>query len=169
MTVRTQRAIAIVTMAASLLATAHAAQGVEGAPEVHGSADAFATPGMALAWGVLRGNDDAGTLVVIRIVTNPAAHAEVTVTGSDPFTGQESVVPATARGGGVVDVRVPRAHFAAFPRTDMQFRAPGAAANATLHVYYLGVPDTTPEFNDEGKLEAYLRERLAQVRAGKPP
>jgi hypothetical protein len=37
-----------------------------------------------------------------------------------------------------------RAHFAAFPRTDIVFGAAAAATNASLLVYYLGVPDPRP-------------------------
>ena len=33
-------------------------------------------------------------------------------------------------------------------------------------VYYLGVPDTTPEFADDAKLDAYLDKTLARARAG---
>ena len=42
-------------------------------PEVHGSADAYAAPGVALAWGVLRGADERATVVVVRIVWVPVA------------------------------------------------------------------------------------------------
>lgn len=167
MNLRMRRAVGLSALASSLLLAAHAAYTADAPREMHGSADAFAVPGMALAWGVLRGADDARTVVVVRIVVDPTLYGDVTATGSDPFSTQKDAMPAVPKGGGVVDVRVPRAHFAAFPRTDLQFRA--QAPNAALRVYYLGVPDTTPEFNDEGKLDAYLRERLAQVRGGKPP
>jgi hypothetical protein len=33
-----------------------------------------------------------------------------------------------------------------------------------LTVFYLGVPDTTPEFADAAKLDAYLAERLERAR-----
>ena len=42
--------------------------------------------------------------------------------------------------------------------------APAADAVPVLLVYYQGVPDTTPEFDDAVKLEAYLAERLRRVR-----
>ena len=42
----------------------------DGPREVHGSADAFAAPGVALAWGVLRGATEADTRIVIRIATD---------------------------------------------------------------------------------------------------
>ena len=42
----------------------------DGPREVHGSADAFAAPGVTLAWGVLRGATEADTRIVIRIATD---------------------------------------------------------------------------------------------------
>ena len=35
--------------------------------EVHGAHDAWAEPGLALAWGVLRGRDETRTRVVVRV------------------------------------------------------------------------------------------------------
>ena len=59
-------------------------------------------------------------------------------------------------------MRIPRASFADFPRTEWHF---GAADGKTqLQVFYLGVPDTTPEFADESRLDAYLDDRLAKLR-----
>jgi hypothetical protein len=76
-----------------------------------------------------------------------------------------------APSAGIVNLRMPRAHFAAFPRTELRFYAPTsspAAPAESLLVFYLGVPDTTPEFADEAKLDAYLRERIARMRGSKP-
>src|SRR6185437_3934366 len=39
--------------------------------EAHGSADVYAAPGVALAWGTLRGPSEAATSVIIRIVADP--------------------------------------------------------------------------------------------------
>jgi hypothetical protein len=57
-------------------------------------------------------------------------------------------------------VRIPRGSFADFPRTEWQFL--GSGKEPRLTVFYLGVPDTTPEFADEARLDAYLEERLAK-------
>ena len=51
---------------------AMAAQPADSPRTMHGSADAFAAPGVVLAWGVLRGADDASTTVVVRIAADPA-------------------------------------------------------------------------------------------------
>ena len=78
-----------------LAAAAFALAGAAGLPpagaaaparEVHGQADAFAKPGIALAWGILRGADEAATQVVLRIAADPAMWPRVAVAGVDPFT-----------------------------------------------------------------------------------
>ena len=45
-----------------------------------------------------------------------------------------------------------------------------AALRPALMVYYLGVPDTTPEFASEAGLRAYLDDAVAKARpaAGRP-
>ncbi|NDP41499.1 MAG: hypothetical protein GZ089_02070 [Aromatoleum sp.] len=165
-----------VTRALLLLASCSLASGVavrghaaEAPRELHGMADAFAAPGVALAWGVVRGASEAATLVVVRIVTDPVAYPWVAVAGRDPFTqAQRSLLPVTPTAG-VVDLRAPRAHFADFPRTEFRFYDSTAADRHDapgLVVFFLGVPDTTPEFATEDKLEAYLADRMARLRGG---
>ena len=148
---------------------AHRASAADMPREVHGSADIFSAPGVALAWGVLRGASEVATLVVVRIVADRDAFASMAVIGLDPFTQrQQPLLPMTPTATGV-DVRVPRAHFADFPRTELRLFG---SANATqtdapkLVVFYLGVPDTTPEFASEAALESYLALRIARARAG---
>ena len=130
---------------------------------VHGSHDAYSAPGIALAWAVARGADEASTAIVVRIVADPARYAWVAVRGVDPFTKAEQALAPPRAIGGATDVRIPRAQFADTPRTEWRFFATEAAARAgaaSLVVYYLGVPDTTPEFADAAKLDAYLAGRL---------
>jgi hypothetical protein len=141
---------------------------VEPPRQVHGSADAYATPGVALAWGVLRGADEAATVVVVRIVTDPQVYPVIAATGSNPFSQRRQVLLPPTKSDGSVDVRVPRAQFAEFPRTELSFYgATPALQSATpqLVVYYLGVPDTTPEFASEANLAGYLADRIARLRA----
>ncbi len=68
---------------------------------------------------------------------------------------------------GVAELRVARTHFADFPRTELSFfDASAPAPPASLVVYYLGVPDTTPEFANEAALAAYLDDRIAKLQDG---
>jgi hypothetical protein len=141
-------------------------QGADLPREVHGSADAFAAPGLALAWGVLRGADDATTLVTIRIVADPATYARVAITGRDPFTQAERPLLAPTATKGLADLTIPRSHFADFPRTELRlYASPTGDAAPVLVVFYLGVPDTTPEFAQAQKLDVYLAERIERARA----
>jgi len=146
-------------------AFAHAESDAAGALGVHGVADAFARQGVALAWGVLRGKSETDTIVVIRVETSAPGYAFVSADGIDPFTQQRKSLRSPTRAGGGVDLEIPRAHFADFPRTEFKFAAAESASAPTLIVYYLGVPDTTPEFPTRDALGRYLADRLARERS----
>jgi hypothetical protein len=132
------------------------------AAEVHGKVDVFTAPGVSLAWAVARGADEAKTFVVIRVVPDLARFRALSVTGRDPFSKADKVLVAPTPLTAKFDVRLPRAGFAEFPRTELRFL--DAAGKLQLEVYYLGVPDTTPEFADSARLEAYLGDRTSQLK-----
>lgn len=130
------------------------------AGEVHGQTDAFAAPGVALRWAILRGADEARTSVVVRVVTGPVVRA-LLVKGMDPFTKEEKTLVNVAATAGCLEVRIPRATFSEFPRTEWHLL--GSEKVPQLVVYYLGVPDTTPELADEQRLQAYLDDRAPKA------
>lgn len=132
------------------------------AGEVHGASDAFAGEGVAIVWGVLRGASEESTVVVLRVTADARRYNRVEVAGVDPFTRAAKIrFPVTSLGAGL-DLPLPRAGFADHPRTELRFAGP-----ESLTVYYLGIPDTTPEFGSAVALEAHLAARMAQLRAGK--
>jgi hypothetical protein len=136
----------------------------------HGSSDVYTAPGVGIVWGVERGTSEAEAVVVIRIATDPGIYPWLTVRGINPFTNAETSLLQPTAVERSVDVRIPRAQFADHPRTEMRLYATQAAARSdapTLTVFYLGVPDTTPEFVDRPKLEASHNERMARARAAK--
>ena len=136
------------------------------AADEHGKIDVFAAPGVTLAWAVARGPSEAATHAVIRVVTDPAVFGALSVTGRDPFTQAERVWMKATPTSGRIDVRIARAGFGDFPRTEFGFHAaaPSPDAKPKLQVFYLGLPDTTPEFDDPAKMDAYLDERIAKAR-----
>lgn len=132
---------------------------------VHGSADAFRAPGIAMAWAIERGKDEATTAIVVRIVADRATYGWVEVRGVDPFTQAEQPILAGRAIGDSLDVRIARPRFADTPRTEWRYYASEAAVSAgpaALTVYYVGVPDTAPEFADPAKLQAFLAARTAR-------
>lgn len=160
---------ALLLIAGLSLASGAAVHGAEAIRELHGMSDAFAAPGVAMAWGVVRGTSEAATVVVLRIVTRTASYPWIAVAGSDPFTQRKQPLLAATPSTGIIDVRTLRDHFADFPRTEMRLYESAAAARQDLPalvVFFLGVPDTTPEFETEDKLESYLSDRVARLAGG---
>ena len=146
-----------------------AARAADASHELHGHSDAFSGNGVAIAWGVLRGATEEATTIVLRVAANPVLYARFSAEGVDPFTRQRQAIVAERPLAGLVEVRTSRAHFADFPRTELRFHAAGAGRLPVapgLIVFYLGVPDTTPEFASGASLEAYLADRIARLTAG---
>jgi hypothetical protein len=132
--------------------------------EAHGNSDVYAAPGIALAWGVQRGATEATTMVVLRVVTDPKMYPWLAVAGIDPFTKAEQPLQRPTASNGSLDVRIARAQFADYPRTELRLFASAAAAQGgapALTVFFHGVPDTTPEFANAQKLDAHLAARVA--------
>lgn len=133
------------------------------AAEIHGVADAFARPGVALAWGIVRGKTEADTIVIVRVETTAPDLAFVAADGIDPFTRQRKAIHGPTRADPRADLRFPRAHFGDYPRTEFRFTA-NEKSPSGLTIYYLGVPDTTPEFATQEALGRYLDDRLERER-----
>jgi len=158
---------ALLALALAGAGMAERAIAADPAQTVHGSADVYAAPGIALAWGILRGASETTTIVVVRVTADAQAFGSLEVVGVDPFTQktERRLVPTALKD--TVDVKVPRAQFADFPRTELRFFAsasPSASDAPKLVVYYLGIPDTTPEFPTDAALEKYLAARLNSAR-----
>ncbi|MCL4744593.1 MAG: hypothetical protein KJZ83_04170 [Burkholderiaceae bacterium] len=148
------------------LASGFAAGTAWAAEQLHGESDSFAARGVALAWAVLRGPGEDRTFVVTRVATDAARHAAVSAHAVDPFTNARRELLSATRVGAGVELRRPRAEVADHPRVEFGFHAPGSPAAApALVVYYLGVPDTTPEFTTEEAVKRHLDDRIAKLRA----
>jgi hypothetical protein len=87
------------------------------------------------------------------------------VDGVDPFSQRRQVLLGLQPFGNSLDFRTSRATFADLPRREIHFYTAGAhdAKVPTLTVYFMGVPDTTPEFVSEAALQAYLDDALAKL------
>ena len=139
------------------------------APMVHGEKDVFVADGLVIAWAVLRGASEETTQVVLRVVVTGGRYRYAAIDGVDPFSGSRRPMLAGVPLGESLDVRSPRASFAEFPRREIRlYRTAedwrrGAPA---LTVYYLGVPDTTPELASEAALAAYLADAVGRAQRG---
>jgi hypothetical protein len=70
-----------------------------------------------------------------------------------------------------VDVRTSRATFADFPRREIHFYAASDqhAQGPGLTVYFMGLPDTSPEFDSEAALTKYVEDTLVKLLGTKGP
>lgn len=135
--------------------------------EVHGASDIFAARGVAIAWGILRGASEEATLVVLRVAAETGKFSHIAVDGVDPFTRRRQALMAGQPFAGTIDVRIPRTRFADLPRSEIRlYGSPEALQRGapSLLIYYLSIPDTTPEFATEGALVAYLDGRIEKAR-----
>jgi hypothetical protein len=141
---------------ALLLAAAHASGQTR---EQHGAGDSFAREGVFIVWAVLRGADEDLTQVRLRVFADPARYTHFAVVGINPFSKEEALLVAPRAPAPPATVTISRARFAQLPRTEVRFFSSErnvAAGKPALVIFYLGVPDTTPEFDSEAKLNRHL-------------
>lgn len=133
--------------------------------QVHGESSSFAGHGVAMVWGVLQGSSEEDTRVVLRIARAGGDYAAVRVDGVDPFSQRRQALLGLQPLGRWIDVRTPRGTFADLPRREIHLytAADQLAQRPSLTVYFLGLPDTTPEFASEEALRTYLEETLARL------
>jgi hypothetical protein len=157
----------IVTFSATLICVP--TSGLSQGQAVHGENSSFLGNGVAMVWGVLRGKGEEDTQVILRIAPAGGAFAAVSLEGVDPFTQQRREILARRPLGNGLDVPTPRASFADFPRREIHFYAAGGgpASGPSLTVYFMGLPDTSPEFASEAALKTYLDDTLAKLLTGK--
>ena len=138
------------------------------AAEVHGENSSFAGQGVALAWGILKAPVEDQSQVVVRMVRIDPGYVTVDVEGVDPFTqARRTILQAQPLGAGL-DVRSARGTFADFPRREFHFytATDWQAKQPSLTIYFMGVPDTAPEFLAEALLSAYLAETITKLQGG---
>jgi len=133
--------------------------------EVHGENATFVGHGVALVWGVLRGAREDETQVVLRVALAGGEYVAISVVGVDPFTQRRENFLVMQALGERVDIRTPRSTFADFPRREIHFytATDRHARRPSLTVYFMGLPDTTPEFATEVALVRYLNETMAPL------
>lgn len=150
-------AVARCLMTVALLAAATASAVAQ--ETVHGADSLFVAPTVRIGWAVLKDANEEATTVVLRIANSGGAYGSVGLDGVDPFSKARKVLVSVRSFGEKADLSVPRAVFAEFPSCEVRLyraAAPSADQAPALTVFYLGVPDTTPEFTTRGAMDAYL-------------
>jgi hypothetical protein len=138
--------------------------------EIHGADSSFRTGAIGICWGMLRGAAGSDVQVVIRIrllSEGGSAYSDYAVQAVHPLTqAAEWVVPRRSLEK-VNTAAASRESFKNMAGRRIYFYRP-SASEPELAVYYMGIPDTTPELTDPAQLEQYFDlafKRLAQRQA----
>lgn len=135
-----------------------------GAEEIHGELDQFAGNGIAIVWAIRKAPVEDQSQVIARVVPVDARWAAISIDGVDPFTRERRVVlPRTPLGSGVQTSAL-RGSFADLPHRQFHFYA-ASQTQPGLTVYFMGVPDTTPEFLADDVLAGHLEQAVARLKA----
>lgn len=156
----------VVLLVAALCLLAGAGRVAAQGQQVHGADSIFASDSVAIVWAALKGTAEADTMVVIRIKNTAREYAYVSVEGLHPFTKARTTVVDGLALDDWVDVRSLRPSFVEFPSREIHLYRTAAdwrAKSPALTVYYLSVPDTTPELASEAGVLSYLSKALARL------
>ena len=149
-----------IRLALALLVTTQWARSQE---LVHGANSLFATPTVKIAWAIRKGATEEDTIVILRIANLAGVYRQVSLDGVDPFSKSRKVLIAAQPLTRSIELALPRSGFAEFPSCEIHlFGEDIATEKPNLTVYYLGVPDTTPEFKTAQDAGAYLNKVLGQ-------
>jgi hypothetical protein len=137
------------------------------APQLHGADTVLISPTITIIWGVLRDPKQELALAVARVINTARRYDFVTLEAVDPFSGRRATVAAAVPLNEQADLRSPRGSYADYPRREFHFYRSAAdlrAKRPALTVYYVSLPDTTPELRSEAALQAWFSLALNQRR-----
>jgi hypothetical protein len=136
--------IALVTSFVLVAAQAQAKEDV-----LHGADGIFVSPDASIIWAVLKQPTGDKAAVWLRVVNSTRKFTHVSIDG----------VEAGTKLGAEVRVSSDRDTFSDLPSREVHFYLTESdlhASKAALTVYYLGVPDTTPEFSTRTAMDQYF-------------
>jgi hypothetical protein len=134
---------------------------------VHGASSEFAHPTLKLVWAIRKGATEETTDVIIRVANVADAYRWLRVDGVDPFSKARVVLSTPRLFERQADLMIRRARFADHPSAEIHlFRSEDdlRADRPALTVFYLGIPDTTPEFTSAEAADGHLARMLGEGR-----
>jgi len=141
-----------------------------GQKEFHGADSVFEKEGITILWAILKGSTEESSWVYIKIIDSGgiAGHFQIfSVEAVDPFSKAREWVVKGEKLGKENVVRGVRSSFKdktarriLFYRSEKAFEK----ENPDMTVYYLGVPDTSPEVLSEKEMEDYFEKATERLK-----
>jgi hypothetical protein len=144
-----------------------------GGEMVGAGAPVYAGRGVIVLWAVLRGSEEPGGTVVVRLLAEDAGWTAFAVDVADREGRARAEIMPPAVLAGWPEFRVARAQFGERPRLEVHLARRleellARPPQPVFTVYFVGVPDTTPEITSEPALAAYFANALNRARARQP-
>ena len=140
-----------------------------GQKEYHGADSVFEMEGVAILWAILKGPDEDHSWVYIKMIdsrVHPSSFQSYSVQAVDPFSQEKEWMVKNVEWKRENEVKASRSSFKEKParRILLYENTPrDQQGKPLMTVFYMGIPDTTPELLTENQLKAYFakaRERL---------
>ena len=126
---------------------------------LHGADGIFVVPDAAIVWAVLKQPTGDNATVWLRVVNSTRKFSHIAIDGVDPFSKKRERIEAGTKIEAEARIASDRDTFSDLPSREVHLYRSEADLRAnkpTLTVYYLGVPDTTPEFSTRAAMEEYF-------------
>jgi hypothetical protein len=141
---------------------------VFGQKEFHGADSAFEREGITILWAILKGSTEESSWVYIKIVNSGKSPFQIfSVEAVDPFSKEKEWV---VKGKKLKKENLVRSNRTSFRdktvRRILFYRSEKAfeKENPDMTVYYLGVPDTSPEVLSEKEMENYFEKAIERLK-----
>ncbi len=140
--------------------------------DFHGADSTFTREGVAILWAVLKGPDETRSMVNIKIALMPGVRTNpvpvFSLEAVDPFSKETERLVEGQKWDRKFILKHPRSSFQEktgrkiiFYRNVEDCRAHKPAWT----VFYLSVPDATPEFLSEKEMDGYFEQALRRLKA----
>jgi len=141
-----------------------------GQKEYHGADSVFEMEGVAILWAILKGPDEDHSWVYIKIIDSrpqPSSFQSYSVEAVDPFSEEKEWVNKNVKWKRENEVKASRSSFKDKPARRILFYGntpDGPRGKPALTVFYMGIPDTTPELLTETQLKDYFRKAMERLK-----
>ena len=139
-----------------------------GQNEFHGADSVFEREGITILWAILKGPTEESSWVYIKIVNSGKSPFQIfSMEAVDPFTKEKEWVVKGEKLGKENVVKGVRSSFKdKTARRILFYRSVEVfeKGNSDMAVYYLGVPDTSPEVLSEKEMEDYFEKAIERLK-----
>jgi hypothetical protein len=141
---------------------------VFGQTEYHGADSVFEREGVTILWAILKGPTEESSWVYIKIINSEKNPFQIfSVEAVDPFSKEKEWV---VKGERLAEANVIKGVRSSFrdktARRILFYRSMEAfeKENPNMAVYYLSVPDTSPEVLSEKEMEDYFEKAIERLK-----